>query len=65
MKKNRQYELDFTNKIYESFTNGGFDLMKMLQKEPENRITAEEALSHSFTREIAESFDDENVGALL
>lgn len=56
MKKNRQCEFDFSSEIYESFTDGGFDLMvKMLEKEPEKRITAEEALSHPFTREIVKS----------
>ncbi len=49
IKKNSECEIDFKNENFSSLDEVGRDLMmRMLCKDPAQRITAVEALSHSF-----------------
>lgn len=49
LNKNKECRLDFKSKKYEAINPDGIDLLsKMLQKSPERRITATEALHHNF-----------------
>ena len=47
--KNKDCKLDFKTKKYESIASDGMDLLqRMLEKNPEKRISAKEALEHPF-----------------
>lgn len=47
--QNRACDFDFTKEDYSKLDPQAFDLLKkMLEKNPEERITAEEAVNHPF-----------------
>lgn len=49
IKKNSECEIDFKNENFSSLDEAGRDLMiRMLCKDPTQRVTAVEALKHSF-----------------
>lgn len=49
LNKNKECKIDFKGKKYEEIAGDGIDLLsKLLEKSPERRITAKEALSHPF-----------------
>jgi serine/threonine protein kinase len=51
IKKNTECEIDFDNEIYSNLCSEGMDLLRrMLEKDPERRIRASEALNHEFMR---------------
>lgn len=49
LNKNKECKLDYKAKKYEEIAGDGIDLMsKLLERQPEKRITAAEALNHPF-----------------
>jgi serine/threonine protein kinase len=69
LRKNKQCKVVFPAKLWDNLSEEAKDLCsKMLQKNPNNRITAEEALSHNWFKhfreepmfQIAPSIDGEN-----
>ena len=49
LNKNKECRIDYKAKKYEGIASDGIDLLsKMLEKSPEKRITASEALRHPF-----------------
>ena len=53
VKENRQCEITFSENYYESIPHETLDLLqKMLRKDPEERINAEQALAHPFFKQI-------------
>ena len=49
MNKNKECKIDFKVKKYEEIAGDGIDLLsRLLEKNPEKRITAAEALNHPF-----------------
>ena len=49
LNKNKECKIDYKSKKYEEVAGDGIDLLgKLLEKHPEKRITAAEALNHPF-----------------
>lgn len=49
LNKNKECKLDYKSKKYEEIAGDGIDLLsKLLERQPEKRITAAEALNHPF-----------------
>ena len=57
VKENRACTFSFEDKIYRDISHEALDLMKkMLRVDPEERINAEQALSHPFFKETHKNF---------
>lgn len=49
LNKNKECKIDFKSKKYDAIASDGIDLLsKLLEKNPEKRITPAEALNHPF-----------------
>ena len=58
LQQNRQCQFNFEKDVYSQINYKAFDLLtKMLEKNPQKRISAEKALIHPFFNEMDVEFD--------